>query len=188
MTLFNYNNNVPFTTNNPSVDQPQMLINTQSISGIVAVDHIGFSANNGGTHVQTTFVSSTTPTPPTGVASVAYPTNGIAAPTIPNYAFQNANSIFLLNSIRAFALFQSAAGPVTTFLNQFGFASISGSNTLYNLTVNANVVTGNNVIVFASMNATSGLVPIYAFAGGVLGIQIPLAAIGVNISVMLLQA
>jgi hypothetical protein len=47
---FTYNNLVPATNNDPSVDQPQMLINTQSINSIIAVDHIGFNAGNGGYH------------------------------------------------------------------------------------------------------------------------------------------
>lgn len=47
---FTYNNLVPGRNNNPSDDQQEMLINTQSINSIVAVDHIGFNAANGGYH------------------------------------------------------------------------------------------------------------------------------------------
>lgn len=47
---FPYNNGIPATNNDPSVDQPDMLINTQSINGILATDHISFNAQNGGQH------------------------------------------------------------------------------------------------------------------------------------------
>ena len=52
MTNFAYTNNIPFENNSPSVDQPPMKINTNSISGLIAVDHIGFDFNNGGAHQQ----------------------------------------------------------------------------------------------------------------------------------------
>ncbi len=42
MTI-SYNNNVPAGPNNPSVDQPQMLLNTQAIKAIMEVDHAGFN-------------------------------------------------------------------------------------------------------------------------------------------------
>ncbi len=42
MTI-SYNNNVPAGPNNPSVDQPQMLLNTQAINAIMAIDHAGFN-------------------------------------------------------------------------------------------------------------------------------------------------
>lgn len=47
---FTYNNLVPATNNDPSADQPEMLINTASINSIIAVDHVGFNANGGGKH------------------------------------------------------------------------------------------------------------------------------------------
>lgn len=50
MTLFDYTTNIPFANNPPSVDQPNMEINTNSIDGIIAVDHVGFNSNNGGYH------------------------------------------------------------------------------------------------------------------------------------------
>ncbi len=56
-----YNNTVPAANNNPSVDQPQMLVNTTSISSIVNQDHIGFGQNNGGTHRQVNMYNQATP-------------------------------------------------------------------------------------------------------------------------------
>ncbi len=50
MTNFDYNTDIPDGPNNPSNDQPLMKTNTNSIDGIIAVDHIGFQQNNGGFH------------------------------------------------------------------------------------------------------------------------------------------
>lgn len=53
---FTYNTNIPFATNNPSTDQPNMQTNTNSISGLIGIDHFGFNAqynsiaNSGGFH------------------------------------------------------------------------------------------------------------------------------------------
>jgi hypothetical protein len=55
MTVIPYNNGVPTALNDPSLDQPQMLINTQSIENILAVDHVSFNASSGGQHAQVSF-------------------------------------------------------------------------------------------------------------------------------------
>ncbi len=54
MTNFPYNENIPDGPNNPSQDQPLMQENTNSISGIIEVDHGGFGENNGGIHNKVT--------------------------------------------------------------------------------------------------------------------------------------
>lgn len=50
MANYDYNTGIPNGPNNPSDDQPLMLINTNSIPGLVAEDHNGFGINNGGFH------------------------------------------------------------------------------------------------------------------------------------------
>ena len=53
MPTFNYTNDIPEATHNPSTDQPDMKINTNSIDSIIAVDHYSFEeANLDGTHRQ----------------------------------------------------------------------------------------------------------------------------------------
>jgi len=47
---FTYIDNIPNGPDNPSNDQPNMQINTNSISGILGVDHVGFNLPNGGYH------------------------------------------------------------------------------------------------------------------------------------------
>lgn len=60
MPSFTYNNNIPDGPNNPSVDQPKMQVNTQSINSILNVDMIGFGDVNGGWHRQVTYVDQMT--------------------------------------------------------------------------------------------------------------------------------
>lgn len=49
---FTYTNNIPDSNNDPSVDQPNMKVNTNSIDSLLDVDHISFNDNNGGIHRQ----------------------------------------------------------------------------------------------------------------------------------------
>ena len=50
MTNFTYNRDIPESTNNPSVDQPDMKINTNSIDELINVDHNSFGVDDGGYH------------------------------------------------------------------------------------------------------------------------------------------
>ncbi len=50
MAQFDYTADVPGANNKPSVDQPKMKINTQSINDIIAQDHVTFNSQNGGYH------------------------------------------------------------------------------------------------------------------------------------------
>lgn len=54
MPNFNYFLNIPAAANNPSVDQPNMETNTNSINSIIGIDHFSFGSPNGsdGTHQQ----------------------------------------------------------------------------------------------------------------------------------------
>jgi hypothetical protein len=50
MTFAPFTTNIPFSTNNPSVDQPNMLQNTNSEAQIWPIDHHGFNDSLGGYH------------------------------------------------------------------------------------------------------------------------------------------
>ncbi len=47
---FTYTRDIPNAPNNPSQDQPDMKINTNSTDDLVAVDHTSFNVANGGQH------------------------------------------------------------------------------------------------------------------------------------------
>lgn len=52
MPNFNYIFDIPFSSHNPSSDQPNMLTNNNNNKLIWEVDHFGFGNNNGGYHQQ----------------------------------------------------------------------------------------------------------------------------------------
>src|SRR5258708_30758417 len=95
-----YTRDIPDAPNNPSGDQSKMKINTNSIDTLLQVDHISFNANNGGTHLQNSYVGFSPGTIIGGVpASVAYPAAGIADATHAQYYFKNSTNNFLLSGI-----------------------------------------------------------------------------------------
>lgn len=49
-TPLNYNRDIPDAPNKPSVDQPKMKTNTNSIDTLLAVDHVSFGPNTNGYH------------------------------------------------------------------------------------------------------------------------------------------
>lgn len=140
---FAFNNQIPAANNNPSVDQPVMLQNNVSNQGIWTVDHVGFNASNGGQHQWTQFpITSTFPTPPTpsAMSSVAYPTGGIAQPSIAQYAFQNSQNTFFVNLIKAYG-FATPSGIINN--QSMNVSSISRQSAgIYNVTLTPNAVVG----------------------------------------------
>ncbi len=52
MTNYTYTKNIPASNHNPSVDQPSMQTNTNSIANLIGEDHYTFGVDNGGFHKQ----------------------------------------------------------------------------------------------------------------------------------------
>jgi hypothetical protein len=73
MPNFGYTRDVPFPDHNPSTDQPDMLINTNSTDSIIAVDHFSFEDNSGGTHKQVQLINTL---PANGVIPTGLQGNG----------------------------------------------------------------------------------------------------------------
>jgi hypothetical protein len=185
MTNFNYNYNIPAANNNPSADQPLMLENYQSIHDWTEVDHVGYEVNNGGFHKQVTFNNTATPAAQTDPVSVAYTTNDVAGH--PNLFFKNSQAAFMLSCVKAFGVFTTTnTASTVTALNSYNInTTISVSGSLYAITLNSNVVTGNNVIVVLGTSSTT-VNPTYSFSGGVLTIRSN--TVRQNISFLVLQA
>ena len=55
MPLYTFDASVPAANDNPSSDQPDMLVNNQSTTGILGEDHVTFNLNNGGQHKAVTW-------------------------------------------------------------------------------------------------------------------------------------
>lgn len=62
MATFPYNSDIPNSPNNPSVDQPKMKTNTNSIDDLLNVDHYSFEQSNlDGFHKQVHMISQAAP-------------------------------------------------------------------------------------------------------------------------------
>lgn len=130
MTMFTYNTGVPFATNNPSNDQPQMIINTVSNNGIWGVDHVGFNstgivgnpAASGGQHLQVTFNGKHPAASQTDPLSVLYTNNATAgafntnaASTVSQMFFINQSATFPISMIKAFGSFDNNGNSLNTW-------------------------------------------------------------------------
>jgi len=91
MVNYPYTENIPFSTNNPSVDQPFMQINTNSIKNLIGEDHVTFGDNNGGFHNQMRIPN-----------QIVMPTGTISgSTTIYTKSFQGNSNIFSSNGTSA---------------------------------------------------------------------------------------
>jgi hypothetical protein len=106
---YSYNSVVPASNNDPSTDQPDMLTNAQSISSIIAQDHVGFNTDGSGWHNQVTFASNNIPASPTsppvlftnnvaGLAQLFF-YSGNATQSSSQYIATSNGSTFLLGGI-----------------------------------------------------------------------------------------
>lgn len=152
---FTYTLNIPFSSNNPSTDQPNMLANTNSISNLISVDHVGFNTATGGQHLQVTFPAENTPATPAGIVGVLYTQAGVAAVSQPQLMFVNSNATFPVSLTKAYATFTGATGTIVSS-QSIGVASVSAPVAgVFTVTLNANVVTGTSYSVYVT--ATGGL-------------------------------
>lgn len=124
MPNFTFDNTIPATNNNPSDDQPGMLINNQSTQSLIGIDHITFNLNNGGQHKAITFnqdasyVPVTPVTPPqlftntvSGLAQLFY-YSGTSAQSSTQYVSASAGSTFLLGGmILKWGTFSQVSSP-----------------------------------------------------------------------------
>ncbi len=176
---FSYNNGVPAANNNPSVDQPDMLINAQSIASLVAVDHVGFNATGGGRHNQVTFNANNVPSIPTsppvlftntaaGLPQLFFYSGPDAAHTSSQYVIAANGSTFLLAGIiMKWGSFTLLGGQVfgVTFATAF-------PNNVWNITVQSkNRVADSTVTListagFTATNPVGTSVDYYYFAIG----------------------
>lgn len=174
-----YNLNIPAAANNPSVDQPNMQTNTNSINSLVAVDHYTFADNPYGTHKQITFPNNNSPG-----ATPTYPTlfTNNDSSSIPQLFYYNAgNSTYYTNGANGSCVLLGG------MILKWGSVGISGSSqavtfgvafphNLFGVTVSALTSTpGSNGTVsvenfsvngFTAYRAGSGSLTVYYFAIG----------------------
>ncbi len=124
-----YNLNIPLATNSPSVDQPNMQVNTNAIDTLLAVDHVSFNATGSGQHEQITFNTNNIPGGvPTGSTSIVYTKNNLAGKPYPFFLNSQAASVaaalpFLPDLVTSGANFGFKIGAMI-----FNFGSIVAGN------------------------------------------------------------
>ena len=161
-----YNTGVPATNDNPSDDQPEMLINTQSINSIWDVDHYVFADATAGQHAQVTFAGENIPgTSPTDPASILYTQAGQANANAQLF-FENQTSNVPVNLIKAYGTFNvsinvpGSSFTLTTIQSiniNTGSLTISYSSgvatlTIPVLTTGNSGITGNNVGIIETIS------------------------------------
>lgn len=170
MTAFTFNVGVPATNNNPSVDQPDMLINNVSNNAIWAVDHVTFNTAgsggagaSGGQHLQVTFNAKATPGAMVDPLAIVYTFDGVANTVHPQLYFKNSQGIFPLSSIRAFGSFLTVGGTTApTLINSFNIVSgTQPSHGSYEFILETNATNGNNVLVFPFINTSNNITYTY---------------------------
>lgn len=186
MTNYAYNDTIPAANNNPSADQPLMLQNFQSIEGLIGTDHVTFSTNNGGQHLQVNYTNISTQSAPTDPQSVSYTANDSASH--PNNYFKNSQGTFQLSCVKAFGVFGTTltTGGIS-LLNSLNVASASYSASVYSITLASNVVSGNNIVVLITTSSRN-LEITYSFSNPILNISISGNALGNFVNFTILQA
>ena len=155
-----YNRNIPNPPNNPSQDVPLMKVNTNAIDTILAIDHVSFNSQDGGTHKQVTFSSENTPPNFTDPQSALYTGTGSASSNAELY-YKNQDATFLISCVKAFGNFnQVNTAPVVavTLNNGYNVVSVSKSgNNQYKVTFTTNAIKGTTPTVICLMdNVVSG--------------------------------
>ncbi len=108
---FTYNENLPNPPDDPAVDVSGMQLNSQSIQGIIGVDHVTFNNNSGGYHNQVSFaINQAAPGIGLGVAELF--ANNVASDSKTYPYWQNASTNFPL------------AGPFK--INANGYTTLPG--------------------------------------------------------------
>lgn len=156
MTNYDFNENIPAAGNNPSNDQPVMQDNNLSIFGIWTNDHVGFRANNGGTHLQTNFAGFGSSSIIAGnPASVMYPGAGTANSAAAQLFYKNSQITTQLSAIRAWGFVDSTGTVISS--QSVNVASIihSGSG-VFAITLAANSVTSANFAILSTCNRSAG--------------------------------
>lgn len=150
-----YNLNVPFADNDPSDDQTPMLVNTNSIAGIIGEDHQGFGSDNGfgGLHRKSRYICGSFGDLPDGLNGLLATDYGNLVDNVPQKFFTNGTSGDQYQMTRAipgsfatFATNNTYGSPSTgtarrggwTFLPgglllQYGFFSTTDTNVLQDI-------------------------------------------------------
>lgn len=135
MSALPFNNSIPASANNPANDQPLMLINNQSEFTIWTRDHIGYTVNNSGQHLQCSFPGVVSPASPTSISSILFPYTDSGA------GGSGLSQLKFLNSTNS-TQYSTNNGNASTvlfggFILKFGTTSFAGGNRTLSVTFGA---------------------------------------------------
>ena len=148
---FTFNNSIPASGNDPSVDQPNMLSNNAAIQGIINVDHITFNESNGGQHRQITIPATSYISPPPlqiGNGSIIYTNPGTASMAGAQLFYVNSLATTQLSAIRAWAFCRPAGVVAGQSVNVVSVIRTSIGQ--YAVTLTANAVSSANFAILVS--------------------------------------
>ena len=181
-TAYPVDGTIPNVNNDPALDAPIMQANFANLISYVSVDHIAPGATNNGFHKQVTYSNITAPGTVTDPLSVAYTNNAQtmaqaqgSASTVAQNFYRNANGIFPMSSIRAFANISSSVVNTPPVLNN-SFNVTVGAHTIqnvYNFNIATNAVISTFPIIFVSASSNAGpQVVSYSYTPSVLTITV----------------
>lgn len=150
MTNFAYNRNIPDAPNDPSVDQPNMRTNTNSIDDILAINHKSFNQNNGGLHTVVQF-DANLGTPGLGGGVAAFYPKVVAGQSWPFW--QNGAGEFQLAGVPAGLSQNGFIVLGNTLKLQWGYRNAPGGSGTINFPQAFN---GNPYIINATLFRDSG--------------------------------
>lgn len=167
MPSYSYNASIPAANDLPADDQPLMLTNFSSISGLVSQDHVGFNTANGGQHLQVTLPGNNTPGAQTGLASTVYSGPGTAKSSTSQLFYKNGDVPYHLSGVRAWG-YANIGGVISS--QSYNVTTVTRSSAgNYVVTLTANAVNSANfaVIVSSTMNTavTGGSIAGYTITG-----------------------
>lgn len=169
---FSYDPTLPNPPDDPADDVDQMQVNSQSISDLISVDHVGFNTAGGGEHDQVTFNNKNVPGAQTDPKSVLYTDSGTAS-TVSQLLYINQNATFPVSALRAFVNFTGTSGTgAQTINNSYNVSAVTKPTALTcTVTLSAATTNGNSVCVLYSQGSSTGSNVDYTFSAGVLTIS-----------------
>lgn len=193
---------VPATNNNPSTDYTTMAANNVSDLAIWQQDHVGYNTDNGGTHLQCTFFTTSSPTVSDNRKAILYTKVGAADNASANIWVANKAGNFNMNQIKSSGCFTgvntNVAVGLLTSVNTTSCTS-SSNGKVYTLPLTG---VKNNGVTFVFLNSSdpnyvlgwsySGTTLVinayqYIVSGSTSVVKIAAAPNGVQISYIVLQ-
>jgi hypothetical protein len=187
-----YNLGIPDENNNPSVDQPDMKINTDAVDEILLVDHYGFNLDNGGFHKKVTIPLRNIPAAPVGPTELSYIYTDAGTDTGQSEAyFRNVNGIFPVSALKAAGRFTTVSSSPPTLTAEYNISTITGSTSgtsnIYTVTLSTNATIGASTAVLLATSSSASIGVGGTVTSNVATIRVSGSVAGTSISFIILE-